>query len=273
MSQIAIIIFREILEIALILSILFGATKGVKNRSLWINGGLILGLIGSVIFATLTDQISDAFEGQGQEIFSAGILFLASLMIGYTVIWMKNHSKALAQSLKSLGKKVVDGEKELYVLLVIVALSVLREGAEIVLFTYSYYMAGLEIKKLISGVSLGLTCGLIVGFGFYFGLLKTSGKYFFSITTTILAFLCAGLMAQSLSYLANAGLIGEIKSQMWDSSFLIADDSVAGTILNILTGYVAKPSALQLIGYIGTLLILFTLSKINNKPVKHHSKS
>lgn len=263
MLQIAIIIFREIIEIALILSILFAATAGVKRRALFINYGLLAGVVGSLILALFTDKISDLFEGMGQEVFSAFILFLSSLMIGYTVVWMKSHSKSLAKSLKDVGQKVIDGESSVYTLFVIVAFSVLREGAEIVLFTYSYYMAGTSVYELMLGGLLGFACGVIVGFAFYFGLLKTLGKYFFSVTTTLLIFLSAGLMAQSLGYLASAGLIGEIKYQMWDSSFLIEDGSVVGTLFHILFGYISRPSAIQLIGYVVTLTTLFGLIRLS----------
>jgi high-affinity iron transporter len=260
--QITIIIFREILEIALILSILFGVTKGVKNRSLWIGSGLLAGILGSLILAIFTDKISDSFDGLGQEIFSAIILLIAAIMIGYTVIWMKKHSKSLSKSLKDVGKKVIDGEKSLYTLFVIVALSVLREGAEIVLFSYSYYMAGTDIYELVFGGLLGLLLGVIVGLSFYFGLLKTLGKYFFSVTTTILIFVCAGLVANSLKYLTDADMISPLISQIWDSSWIVSDASITGTILNILTGYISQPSAIQLIGYLLTLAILFGIIRL-----------
>lgn len=264
MTHIAIIVFREILEIALILSILFSATSGIKNRSLFINIGLAIGVIGSIILASLTDIISDAFDGIGQEIFNAIILLSAALMIGYTVIWMKQHAKSLSKNLKNLGKSVIDGEKSLYAISIIVALSVLREGAEIVLFTYSYYLSGSPIYELILGGILGLISGLIVGFAIYFGLVKNLGKYLFAVTTPILVFLSAGLVAKSLGYLASVGVVNEIQPQLWDSSFLISQNSLVGNILNILFGYVARPSAIQLIGYLITIMVLFTwMHKIN----------
>ena len=273
MINIAIIIFREVLEIALILSVLFSATIGIKNRSLWINSGLLIGILGSIIIATLTDKISSAFDGIGHEIFNAAILFFSALMIGYTVIWMKHHSKALSKNIKTLSKKVIDGKKSVYALLIIVALSVLREGAEIVLFTYSYYMSGTSVYDLILGGVIGLFAGIIVGFAFYFGLVKNLGKYFFSVTTAILAFLSAGLIAKSLGYLTNVGIIGDIKTQLWDTSFIISDDTVIGDILNILFGYISRPSAIQVIGYIATLAILFIFMHVNNKSfAKKHSK-
>ncbi len=261
MTHIAIIIFREILEIALILSILFSSTIGIKNRSLWINAGLVIGVIGSIIIATLTDKISEAFHGVGQEIFNAIILLFAALMIGYTVIWMKQHSKAMSKTLKHLGKSVIDGEKSLYALLIIVSLSVLREGAEIVLFTYSYYSSGTPIHELIIGSSMGFAVGLVVGLGFYFGILRKLGTHLFQVTTPILVFLSAGLVAKSLGYLSSAGVISEIKTQMWDTSFLISENSIVGNVLNILFGYISRPSGIQLIGYLSTIIILFGLIK------------
>ncbi len=53
MSQIAIIIFREILEISIIISIIAAATKDLKNRTHYINLGLIAGIIGSIFVIQL----------------------------------------------------------------------------------------------------------------------------------------------------------------------------------------------------------------------------
>jgi high-affinity iron transporter len=266
MFQITIIVFREILEIALILSVLYASTVGVKNRSSWILGGLGAGILGSIIVAFFTDAISNSFDGMGQEVFSAAILFIAAMMIGYTVIWMKQHAKNLNKEIKDLSKAVIDGEKSLYTLFVIVSVSVLREGSEIVLFSYSYFLAGTSILELSLGGILGLILGLIAGFAFYFGLIKTLGKYFFSTTTTILIFLSAGLVASSLGYLTDADLIPTIIDQLWDSSALISDSGIMGNILHILTGYTSKPSGVQLIGYLLSLSILFYLTRPKKLP-------
>ena len=37
----AIIVFREVLEAALIVGIVMAATQGVPNRSLWVGGGIV----------------------------------------------------------------------------------------------------------------------------------------------------------------------------------------------------------------------------------------
>ena len=56
MFQTSIILFREILEVALVIGILAAATVGVKRRSWWIICGLILGIFGSVIIAFFADN-------------------------------------------------------------------------------------------------------------------------------------------------------------------------------------------------------------------------
>ena len=44
----ALIVFREVLEAALIVGIVGAATRGISSRSKFIAGGVLLGLIGSI---------------------------------------------------------------------------------------------------------------------------------------------------------------------------------------------------------------------------------
>jgi high-affinity Fe2+/Pb2+ permease len=72
-------------------------------------------------------------------------------MIGWTVLWMQKHAKSLSGELKRLGNSVKEGKKPLYALMIVVLLSVIREGAEIVLFSYSYYVSGVQIHQSCQG--------------------------------------------------------------------------------------------------------------------------
>lgn len=249
MLQIAIIVFREVLEIALVISILMAATKRVAGRSRWILAGMGLGILGAVILAFFTDNISNSLDGVGQEVFNAVILLASSAMISWTVIWMTKYGKKISSDLKHLGKAVAIGEESLFALMPVVAFCVLREGAEIVLFSYGAFVSGNQISDLIIGALSGLFIGVAVGFGLYFGLLKIFGKYFFTVTSYLLIFLAAGMVAQAVGFLSIAGLVPEIIYPMWDSSFLISDQGILGKVLHALIGYIAKPSAAQLISY------------------------
>ena len=133
---------REIFEIALILGVLMAVTKGVVRRREWVMVGLLAGAAGSSLLAFFADRISEAAEGMGQEMMNASILLIAASFIGWTLIWMKRHGVELTRRLKAVGRDVMDGRRPVYTLAVVTALTVLREGSEIVMFTYSALVTG-----------------------------------------------------------------------------------------------------------------------------------
>ena len=157
----SIITFREMLEIALIVGVLTAATKGLPRRSLLIGSGLLIGAAGSALLAFSTDQIGMMMEGVGQEVFNAGILFAAVILLCWTALWMRKHGRDLARHLQTVGREVTAGDRPLYALVFIVALSTLREGAEIVLFVQGQLlMEQSTLAEIIGGALLGGLLGL-----------------------------------------------------------------------------------------------------------------
>lgn len=265
MLQIAIVVFREILEIALILGILAAATKDIKNRTSWILGGLAAGVISSIILAFFTDKISDSLQGMGQEFFNGLILLAAAFMIGWTTLWMQKHAKSISGELKKLGNSVREGKKPLYALSIVVLLSVLREGLEIVLFTYSYYISGAAISTIIGGLLIGILAGSAIGAGLYFGMLKAFGKYFFQVTSWLLIFFSCGIASMGIGFWINAGIVPALMNPAIDLSQILPQHSVFGQFLNMFFGYIDQPSLTQIIVYLSTLATLALGMKIAKK--------
>lgn len=265
MFQIAIVVFREILEISLIIGILSAATKEISGRGKWIIGGLTLGAIISITLAFFTDTISESLDGAGQEFFNGLILLSAAFMISWTVIWMQKHAKSLSGELKKLSNSVKSGKKPLYALLIVVLLSSLREGLEIVLFTYSYYISGTPITNVILGLIIGALSGGLIGFLLYLGILKAFGKYFFTVTTWLLVFLSSGIAAQGVGFWVNANLLPALKNPLFDLSDFLPQTELVGRLLNIFLGYMDKPSGMQVIFYLSNLIILTAGLKIAKK--------
>ena len=263
MLQIAIVVFREILEISLILGILTAATKEIPGRTKWIASGLTLGIAASLLLAFFTDKISESLDGMGQEFFNGLILISASVMIGWTVLWMQKHAKSISGELKRLSNSVREGKKPLYILLVVVFLSVLRESAEVVLFTYSYYVSGTEISGIIYGLIAGLILGSAVGFALYLGILKAFGKYFFIVTTWLLIFLSAGIASQGIGFWINAQITPTLGE--FDFSMILSQQSFIGKFLHIFFGYIDQPAGAQLLTYFVTLAALIVGLKIAKK--------
>lgn len=260
MLQIAIVVFREILEISLIIGILTAATKEIPGRTKWIISGLFCGIFASLLLAFFTDKISDSLDGLGQEFFNGLILISAAIMIGWTVIWMQKHAKSISGELKRLSNSVREGKKPLYILLVVVFLSVLRESAEIVLFTYSYYISATPISEIAFGLVSGIIFGSAAGLALYFGILKAFGKYFFITTTWLLIFLAAGIAAQGIGFWINAQITPALGE--FDFSMILSQESFFGKFLKIFFGYADKPAGAQLIAYFSTLAVLILGLKI-----------
>lgn len=265
MLQISIVVFREILEISLILGILTAATKEISGRSRWILSGLGLGIIASFLLALSTDKISDSLNGMGQEFFNGLILLAAATMIGWTVLWMQKHAKSISGELKRLGHSIRDGKKPLYILLVVVFLSVLRESAEIVLFTYSYYISGTSLSEITFGLITGIIFGSAAGAALYFGIIKASGKYFFIVTTWLLIFFAAGIAAQGIGFWINAEIVPALGNPAFDISDILSQQSFFGKFLQIFFGYNDHPAGAQLITYFAMLAALVLGLKIAKK--------
>lgn len=267
MYNTAIVVFREILEIAIILGVIMAATKGVAGRTKYAIYGVGLGIIGSVLVAIFADSISNFAEGMGQELFNAIILLAAAFMIGWTVVWMRAHAKDLIAKVKQLGANVANGNAPMYSLSIAIALATLREGSEIVLFTYANILSGVAITDILLGAVIGFTGGSAIGFLLYFGLIKISTKYIFRVTTWLLILLSAGLASYAAGLLVAAGYFESYSQILWDSSGFISNQSMLGEILSILIGYTANPMLIQLVFYTLTLGIIIIFLRATGKSI------
>lgn len=261
-----IILFREILEISIILSIILAATRGVAGRGRWIWAGIGGGVLGSALVAFFAGAISNAIEGMGQEVFNAGVLFVAVFMIGWTVVWMQTHAREMSQKIKQVGQAVHDGKLPLYALATVVSLSMWREGAEIVLFMTGILATTEEsMLAIFAGGAAGTLCAATLGTLLYFGLIKISMRYMFATTSWLLILLACGMSAQAAGYLVAADMLPALAHQVWDSSWLLSQDSIAGKILHAMLGYTERPSGIQLLFYIGTFIVISTLLKLTQR--------
>ena len=91
----ALIVFREVLEAALIVGIVAAATRGIAGRARWIAAGIASGVLGSLAVAGGAGYLSQLAEGMGQELFNATILGIAVAMLAWHNIWMSVHGREL----------------------------------------------------------------------------------------------------------------------------------------------------------------------------------
>jgi high-affinity iron transporter len=256
------LVFREVLEAALIVSIVCAATRGVPHRGRWVSFGIAAGVLGAILVAFFADAISQAVSGMGQELFNASVLLAAVVMIAWHAIWMSSHGRELATQMKSVGGDVQSGKRPLSALLIVVAIAVLREGSEIVLFLYGQAASGAGPLAIAGGIAIGVLCGVLVGFLLYFGLLGIPMRYFFSATNWLMLLLAAGLASQAAGFLIQADVLPAFGNRIWDSSAILSNGSLVGRTLHTLVGYDAQPAGMQLLFYAVTAVAIALGMKI-----------
>jgi len=250
----ALIVFREVLEAALIIGIVAAATRGISGRGRWIGAGILAGLVLSAIVAGGAEAISGLAEGVGQELFNAIILSIAVLMLAWHNIWMSSHGRELAANARHIGTEIASGAKELSVLLVAVALAVTREGSETVLFLYGVAISGNSSPgSMLLGGALGLAGGVAVGVFLFAGLLRIPLKWFFTATSALVLLLAAGMASQAARFLIQADVIPSLATPLWDTSHFVANESPIGSVLHGLVGYDARPAGMQILFFIAVL--------------------
>ena len=260
----AIIVFREVLEAALIVGIVMAAVRGAPGRGLWVAGGIAAGVVGAIGVAGFAVEIAEAAAGMGQSLFDAAILFAAVCMLGWHNVWMSSHGKELAAHAMQLGREVRSGARPLWAIAIVVALAVLREGSEIVLFLYGIMLAGQSggVLSMAIGGALGLALGVAAGTALYWGLVAIPMRHLFRVTSWLVLLLAAGLASQGAAFLMQANLLPPLGNVVWNTSFLLSDQSLAGRLLHTLIGYTAQPAGIQVVFYIATLAVIGGLMRL-----------
>ncbi len=244
----AIIVFRETLEAALFVGIIAAATRGLAGRSHWLTAGVLAGAIGALSLAAGAEQISALADGVGQDLLNAGILGVALAMLTWHCVWVSNQGAEVAAQARELGTSFKYRQRAPWALMIVVALSVLREGAETVLFVAGY-ATGSGPAGTVPGAFIGVLCGVATGTIIYLGLARVPMRRIFSVTNALILLLAASIASQLARALSQAGVISSWGLPLWDTSSVLRMDSPLGTFAHAMVGYDAQPSGLQVAFY------------------------
>ncbi len=258
-----IIVFREVFEAGLIVGIVLAVTGSVPHRNRWIGGGVLAGALAACVVAAFAGELSQLFAGMGQELFNAAILAVAVIMLTWHNVWMARHGKEMAGEMRAVGQAVAEGRKPLLALAVVVGVAVLREGSEVALFLYGVAASdgGSALSLAIGGI-IGLALGGAVCLLTYFGLMRIPPRALFATTTVLITLLAAGMAAQAVAFLERANWLTRLDTVVWDSGWLLSDKSIAGRTMHTLIGYTDQPTEMQLLVYLGVLVVTVMLMRL-----------
>jgi high-affinity iron transporter len=131
-----------------------------------------------------------------------------------------------------------------------------------VLFLYGIAASGgaSAVSLLLGGV-LGLAGGAGISALMYFGLLAIPTRRLFAVTSGLITLLAAGLAAQAVGFLQQAGYLAELAQTWWNTGWLLSEKSMLGRMLHTLVGYTESPSAAQVMAYLLTLAVIVALMR------------
>jgi high-affinity iron transporter len=258
-----VIVFREMLEAGLVIGIVLAATRGLPGRFGWIAAGVGAGILGAVLVAFFGESIAGLFDGSGQELMNATILLIAVAMLAWHNAWMASHGRELARSMRALGAEVASGNRPAQALAIVCGTAILREGSEVALFLYGIAASGGETAgDIIAGGFGGILAGGLVAILLYRGLIAIPMRYLFTTLSALITLLAAGLAAQAVTFLQQSGRLDFWTEPLWDSSGILAEDSMVGRVLHTLIGYFDRPDGMELFAYLLVIIAMTGLGAL-----------
>jgi len=257
-----VIALREGIEAALIVSIILAYLKqlGATDRSRLVWWGTAAAVILSALVGTAIFAAGAEFKGEAEEIFEGVVTLAAVAVLTWMIFWMRRQGARIRSELhEKVDTALVAGGLAMAGL---AFFAVLREGIETALFLFAAARGtaveggGVAPAAQLTGAALGLALAIVLGVLLYRGGIRMNLRTFFRITGWVLIVVAAGLFAFSLHELQEAGWLPFLGGPAFDLSASLPDDTGVGAILRGLVGYHADPTWLEVVGWLGYLLVI-----------------
>ncbi len=242
-----IIVLREVLEAALLVSIFLAMSKMVKLSLSWFFTSVIFGLLGAYLYAINMNWLSELYDYTGQEIANSSMIILIyffALLGSVALQFSHNRLRAVWFLRVVLSSTII--------------LAMTREGSEIIIYTQGFLHTQDKYISIIMGGFIGACIGASVGLIVYYALIIGSKNRTLLWGQLILTVVASGLLSQVVPLYEQADLITS-GQPLWDTTAFIAEDSILGQMLYAVIGYEATPSLWQVLVYVFGL-VTFSLS-------------
>lgn len=257
------LILREVLEAALIITMLLVMSRKLSIALHWIIPALLLGALSSWLLAHYAYAIADAFDGTGQEWINALLylsVILSFIVIASIIAPLLFTIPSQVQYLPRTNESTQSYRTLLFCAVFAVGLSLAREVAEIWIYVGGFLHQPDLLQSALIGGAIGVGIGMSLGIITYYLLVFISARVFLSILFIFLILLCGGLSMQVARQLLQIGILNSA-APLWDTSRIVNEHSWLGELLYALIGYDSSPNAIQIIFYwiavMPLLLVLF----------------
>ncbi|MDX2505636.1 MAG: FTR1 family protein [Gammaproteobacteria bacterium] len=252
-----IIILREVLEAALLFSILIALSKQLVFNQQWIGWSAFFGIIGSIVYAMNIYTVSEWFEGVGQEVSNALMQVCTYFMLVLYLLLL----------IRFINQQTISKPVLVFLMIAISSLAITREGSEIILYFFSVTRSESHFMAVLMGMTIGASIGISIGLLFYYLLTNLKPEWSISLGLFLLILIASGMVSQSSLLLIQADWLPS-QLPLWDVSGWLPEHSVIGQLLYALIGYEATPTAIQFGLYFMSIVfpvILLTVLHIHYK--------
>jgi len=276
------ITLREGFEAALVVGIVLSCIQKAKARSLrrWVGAGVAVGVAASVAVGwglrallVAIDSSDRAEIAVVKPAIEASFAVLAIAALSWMLIWMTQQARSLKGEIEgAIRSSLAEGSGGAgWGVFSLVAIAVLREGFETVLFVTAQFSRGWEP---VAGAIAGLAGATLLGVMLFAWGVRIDIRRFFQVMGAILVVVVAGFVVSALKNLnlaielvaqvypqwsalcdsdASSCILG---TQVWDLRNVLPDREFPGVLLKLLLGYRDRIYELQAVSY---LLFLSTI--------------
>ncbi|KEO53526.1 FTR1 family iron permease [Thioclava indica] len=274
MGQVIFIVARESVEALLVIGILWAwmaHRADARTGKAWLLGGIVAGFALATLLALALVGVTTFLGANARNWFEIGMLTMAAALIVQMVFWMRKHGRTLKHDMQGeLDRHAATSNWWGVFALAMIAVG--REGSETVVFLYGSFLQLQSLGNYLTfagSAIAGLGIALVLFWALQVGARFVSWKWFFRVTEWMLLFLGSALfltaMGKLLSkHLSAFDLPGWIYATVWDSSGVLSDSSMFGSLLATLAAYRSQPivwDILMLALYWGTVVALFAWQK------------
>ncbi|MDX2350485.1 MAG: FTR1 family protein [Porticoccus sp.] len=253
-----VLILQEILEAALLISVLLVFMRLRCIRPFWIIAAIAAGSAGAYFFALQMASISEWFDYMGQEVVNASIQLTMLLILATFVAQNPGATHSTSKPQKDL--------RIIICTLLLVALSLTREGSEVFIYISGVIGHPSHAQPTLTGSGIGAGIGISAGVLIYYGLLGLPTKWIALSGLLLLSLVGGNMTSQATQLLTQADWLPYSKI-LWDSSDGLPENSILGHLLYALFGYEATPSLLQVFSYIAGMLLIYLCAHLGSRKV------
>ncbi|RZA16338.1 MAG: iron transporter [Proteobacteria bacterium] len=255
------IMLREGIEAALIVGIIASYLKqtgrGQWMPAVWI-GVLLAGALALLVGGGL-EMVSAEFPQKQQELFEGLVGLLAVVILTSMVFWMRKVARSVKDSLQaSLEQALGNSNNQVFALIAMVFFAVAREGLETVFFLLAVFQQS-EGSSGPIGALLGLLVSVAIGIALYKGSLRMNLNLFFRWTGLFILVVAAGVLANSVRSLHEAGLWNHFQTVLFDFSASLPMDGPTGSVLAGMFGYQDTPTVSVVTAYVVYLAVTLAI--------------